>query len=112
MVARVPNTPTLPTSVGAPTTNNFLHFCGALIRALFQILGEHANRLNASMQLDGTETPTAPIPLVESTVAGLSAYPAADWESAVLYVSDGTGNKRLAISDGTNWRFPDGNVVS
>lgn len=30
----------------------------------------------------------------------------------LVYVSDGTSNKRLAVSDGTNWRFPDGNIVS
>lgn len=30
----------------------------------------------------------------------------------LIYVSDGTSNKRLAIGDGTNFRFPDGNVVS
>lgn len=32
--------------------------------------------------------------------------------SFMIYVSDGTTNKRLAVSDGANWRFPDGNVVS
>jgi hypothetical protein len=43
------------------------------------------------------------------TVAGLpSASPAAQ----MIYVSDGTSNKRLAVSDGTNWRWPDGAVVS
>ena len=30
----------------------------------------------------------------------------------LIYVSNGTSNKRLAVSDGTDWRFPDGNVVS
>jgi hypothetical protein len=30
----------------------------------------------------------------------------------LIYVSDGTGNKRLAVSDGTNWRWPDGAIVS
>jgi parallel beta-helix repeat protein len=30
----------------------------------------------------------------------------------MIYVSDGTSNKRLAVADGTNWRFPDGAVVS
>lgn len=30
----------------------------------------------------------------------------------LIYVSDGTSNRRLAVSDGTNWRWPDGNVVS
>jgi hypothetical protein len=29
-----------------------------------------------------------------------------------IYVSDGTSNKRLAIADGTTWRFPDGAVIS
>ncbi|AVA22469.1 hypothetical protein [Rhizobium sp. NXC24] len=30
----------------------------------------------------------------------------------VIYVSNGTSNKRFAISDGTNWRFPDGAIIS
>ena len=30
----------------------------------------------------------------------------------MIYVSDGAGGKRLAVADGTNWRFPDGNIVS
>lgn len=29
-----------------------------------------------------------------------------------IYVSNGTSNKRFAISDGTNWRWPDGAIVS
>jgi len=37
---------------------------------------------------------------------------ASDNARGLIYVSDGTSNKRLAVSDGTNWRFPDGNVVS
>lgn len=48
---------------------------------------------------------------------GLRSYTVATLPSAataarMIYVSDGTGNKRLAISDGTNWRFPDGAIVS
>lgn len=54
-----------------------------------------------------------PVKLPETTVADLTTdYPAADWLACLIYVSDGTGNKRLGVSDGTNWRFPDGNVVS
>ncbi len=30
----------------------------------------------------------------------------------IIYVSNGTANKRQAVSDGTNWRFPDGAIVS
>lgn len=44
------------------------------------------------------------------TVATLPA--AASWTGCTIYVSDGTSNKRLAVSDGTNWRWPDGNIVS
>jgi len=43
----------------------------------------------------------------------VSALPSASLNTAgLIYVSDGTSNKRIAVSDGTNWRFPDGNVVS
>lgn len=49
------------------------------------------------------------ITLPSFTVASL---PSASPPGQMIYVSDGTSNKRLAVSDGTNWRFPDGNVVS
>lgn len=42
-----------------------------------------------------------------ATVPSASTY-----SRGLIYVSDGTSNKRLAISDGTNWRWPDGAVVS
>jgi hypothetical protein len=43
------------------------------------------------------------------TVAGL---PGAGTAGQLIYVSNGTANKRLAVSDGTNWRWPDGAIVS
>ena len=50
------------------------------------------------------------VPVLRSyTVAGV---PSASVIGKLIYVSDGTSNKRLAVSDGTNWRFPDGNIVS
>jgi len=56
-------------------------------------------------------------PLETSGHLGLRSYTVATLPSAataarLIYVSDGTGTKRLAVSDGTNWRFPDGAVVS
>lgn len=30
----------------------------------------------------------------------------------LIYVSDGASNKRLAVADGANWRWPDGAIVS
>ncbi|CAH0220359.1 glycoside hydrolase family 55 protein [Roseomonas sp. CECT 9278] len=53
---------------------------------------------------------TSPFQLPTYTVATLPA--AATYVRCVIYVSDGTANKRLAISDGTSWRWPDGAVVS
>ncbi len=50
------------------------------------------------------------IRLASFTVATLPD--AAESARGLIYVSDGTSNKRLAVSDGTNWRFPDGNIVS
>ena len=43
------------------------------------------------------------------TVASL---PAASPAGQLIYVADGSGNRRMAVSDGTGWRFPDGAIVS
>lgn len=51
-----------------------------------------------------------PLGLPVYTVATLPT--ASEWPYSLVAVSNGTSNKRLAISDGTNWRFPDGAVVS
>lgn len=53
-------------------------------------------------------------PLPEYTVAQVTAGtpdPVAN-AKCLIYVSDGASNKRMAVSDGAAWRFPDGNVVS
>jgi len=42
----------------------------------------------------------------------VSTLPSASPAARLIFVSNGTSNKRLAVSDGTNWRFPDGAVVS
>jgi hypothetical protein len=87
-------------------------FFSTLISNLTKILGEIVQRSNVTITNDGDETMVKPFRLVATTVAGLTDFPAASWTGSILYVSNGTGNKRLAVSDGTNWRFPDGNVVS
>lgn len=42
----------------------------------------------------------------------VTTLPPAATPGAAIYVSNGTTNKRVAVSDGTNWRFPDGAIVS
>lgn len=37
---------------------------------------------------------------------------AATYANSGIYVSDGTSNKRFAVSDGVAWRWPDGNIVT
>ncbi|MEO3473409.1 glycosyl hydrolase family 28-related protein [Roseomonas sp. CAU 1739] len=53
---------------------------------------------------------TAPFKLPTYTVATLPS--AATFARCLIFVSDGTANKRFAVSDGTSWRWPDGAVVS
>ena len=52
----------------------------------------------------------SPLQLPPYTVATLPA--AASYPRCMIYVSDGAANKRLGISDGTSWRWPDGAVVA
>jgi len=62
-------------------------------------------------RLDAIETVNTASGIVKLPAFTVATLPAQN-VGRIIYVSDGTGNKRLAISDGTNWRFPDGNVVS
>ena len=42
----------------------------------------------------------------------VGTLPSAVGAAQMIYVSDGTSDKRLAVSDNANWRWPDGAVVS
>lgn len=81
-----------------------------LTTVLMTELRAHAQRLNLAIPGDGSETPSAPVILKSYTVATLPDP--AKYAHGIIYVSNGTSNKRLAVSDGTNWRFPDGNIVT
>jgi fructose-specific component phosphotransferase system IIB-like protein len=65
---------------------------------------------SSTQTIGGAKAFSAPPRVPSYTVATLPS--AATYPRGLLYVSDGTSNKRLAISDGTNWRFPDGAIVS
>lgn len=68
--------------------------------------------LSLSLAAKGTGAVQAlsPVQLPTYTVAGLPA--AATYARCIVYVSNGTASKRFAVSDGTNWRWPDGAVVT
>jgi hypothetical protein len=42
----------------------------------------------------------------------VATLPDASTAGQLIYVSDGLSNRRLAVSDGVNWRWPDGTVVA
>lgn len=42
----------------------------------------------------------------------VATLPSASPAGQMIHVSDGSSNRHVAVSDGTNWRFPDGAVVS
>lgn len=67
--------------------------------------GTLVHRANATIIVDASSH----LGLRSYTVATL---PSAGTAARMIYVSDGTTNKRQAVSDGTNWRWPDGAVVS
>lgn len=76
-----------------------------------EMAGSDANiTLTLAPKGNGLVSAATPFQLPGYTVAGLPS-PAA-MPRCVVYVSDGAANRRLAISDGSAWRWPDGAAVS
>ncbi|MBM3592666.1 MAG: hypothetical protein FJX32_08370 [Alphaproteobacteria bacterium] len=95
------------------TPVNFVRINGAGGTAPPQVTAQGAGT-NVALLLLGKGTGAvqagSPLQLPAYTVATLPA--AATYPRCVIYVSDGATNKRLAMSDGTSWRWPDGAVVA
>ncbi|MFM7304887.1 MAG: hypothetical protein ACKO4X_16365, partial [Alphaproteobacteria bacterium] len=95
------------------TPVNFVRINGAGGGAPPQITAQGTDA-NVALLLLGKGTGAvqagSPLQLPSFTVATLPA--AASYPRCMIYVSNGATNKRLAISDGTSWRWPDGAVVA
>ncbi|WP_198373258.1 glycosyl hydrolase family 28-related protein [Roseomonas rosulenta] len=95
------------------TPGNFVRVNATAAGGTPQLLAQGTDT-NVALQLSAkgaaAVSATNPLQLAGYTVATLPA--AASYARSLIFVSDGTANKRLAISDGTNWRWPDGAVVS
>lgn len=94
MANKVTPVPQLP-NVSKTNAVDYLQY---LVKAATRIFIEHAARLNLAIPSDGTEAPTAPLPLWQVATADLPS--AAAWEGAILY--DSTAN-RVKFSDGATW---------
>ncbi|WP_343714042.1 hypothetical protein [Inquilinus sp.] len=94
-----------PTATNVPTRMDILTGDGT---SSFTGLGQDQNG-NLQVNQQTVVTQARHIQLRSYTVATL---PSAATAAQLIYVSDGTSNKRLAVSDGTNWRWPDGAIVS
>ena len=98
-------------AVATPT--NFVRINGTATGAPPQITAQGTDANVALLLLGKGTGPVqagSPLQLPSFTIATLP--PAATYPRCMIYVSDGATNKRLAISDGTAWRWPDGLVVS
>jgi hypothetical protein len=64
------------------------------------------------LQMNGTNTVVTPERHFVLRAYAVATLPSASAAGQMIYVSDGNANRRMAVSDGTNWRFPDGAVVT
>lgn len=110
----VKKVPQLPLARPSTNVTDLARFNANLIAVLYKEFYDHAIRLNNALQKDGTEAMDAPMPVQHSTVVELPAlHPAADWEGALLYISNEAGGKTIAFSDGVDWRrVQDRNIVT
>lgn len=96
MSQKVPNTPALPRPVDTGDSRGLYAFARDLASRLYNVLSEHAQRLNTAVMSD------EPIPHLSYVVADIPDPTVS--EGATIYVSNEAGGKTLAFSDGTNWR--------
>lgn len=73
-----------------------------VVSSIYREFAEHARRLNLAVTTDGVEPMERPFLVAAYLKADLPA--AATWEGGLVYVSNETGGKTMAFSDGTNWR--------
>ncbi len=114
----------LPPSIGAPYViingsafdlrvyPNIASQIDALgLNAFYTLAATQSATFRATTLTQWYSEPTLnPVRLPSYAVSSLPS--AVTFIQCLLYVSDGTANQRLAISDGTNWRFPSGTIVS
>lgn len=97
MTEKISSRPSHADSIGetgeTPASIQYNLFFDDTERILNSLIGD-------SLNLSGFSYTVATVPV------------AADNENGLIIVSDGSVNRRLAVSDGTNWRFPDGDVIS
>lgn len=111
MANKVNNTPNIPSPVSLRQVQDVSTFITQLVSSLSNELSSYAQRLNNSIQADGTEIPSAPIVYKEYAKASLPSV--GTFKNGMIIVTDDVGGRTPAFSDGTNWRrTADRNVIS
>lgn len=60
--------------------------------------------------ISGALIPSLPVILPSYYVNALPS--ASTYNKGIIHVANGSANQRLAVSDGSSWRFPDGTIVN
>jgi len=81
--------------------DNFERWASAHISQLLEVFQQYGYRLNRVVDENGLTPMQAPIVLAAFAVANLP--PAADWEGAIIYVTDGGAGEKFRGSDNTSW---------
>lgn len=100
MAAKVQNSIQVPAAIGNDPAglSQWVNYLSQSINRFIAIL---ATRVNISLQEDGSERMTAPLPLVAFTAATRPA--AASWTGSIIYVSDGGAGAVFQGSNGAAW---------
>lgn len=111
MASPVNKNPLIPRPGHNAVLSELLRYDQELMKALFMELLQHAARLNLAFVNDGSEAMLAPARMLETTVAGLTAWPAASYDGGLIAVTNEAGGYTVAFSDGTNWRRVQDRVI-
>lgn len=76
-------------------------WAATLMRTLLQVFQQHGRAINETVQVDGSRAMEAPLVLSPYLAADLPDP--AEWEGAMIYVSDGAAGSKFRGSDGTAW---------
>lgn len=102
MAQAVNLTPAVSHISGAGTIQALVQILNAFATSVYTEFAAHARRLNLAVTTDGVEPMEKPFLAAAYLKADLPD--ATVWEGGLVYVTNETGGKTMAFSDGLVWR--------